>query len=89
MNRDRGRLKAPLLLPHRTYASVFGGLVNYGVCRPRGKEAGGSKSLTFTAVVHRRSSRRRANRHTVGNSWRTNKQGPVTRAESPAGAADR
>jgi hypothetical protein len=52
---------------------------------------GGSKSLTFTAVVHRRSSRPRANRHTDGIL-----DGPTKRAGrdirialSPAGAADR
>jgi hypothetical protein len=39
MNRDRGRLEAPPLPPYRTYASVFGGSVNYAVCRARGKEA--------------------------------------------------
>jgi hypothetical protein len=44
---------------------------------------GGSKSLTFTAVVYQRSSRRGANRHTEGNFWWTNKEaghkGGITR----------
>jgi hypothetical protein len=46
---------------------------------------GGSKSLTFTAVVHRRSSRRRANTRTEGNflldeQGRPGHKGEITRS---------
>jgi hypothetical protein len=42
---------------------------------------GASRSLTFTAVVHRRSSRPRAYRHTEG-SFLIDEQSPVTRGGS-------